>query len=374
VKARCFLVGFVNRNLQEWLRCAQELVRVSPADPTAHNMLGIVYVNLGLYEEAYQSYRRACELGPFGPHTFHVYNQFRALTALGRYEEAARVAESLSGMAADETRLKLLMAKHDWDRAEALANEYVANPASPDRVKWKAGWALASVFIARGELRRAGRALAAMHDRYGEQGQCFVRVFLRRMTGDDVDAMSSLRCSQALTDNALLRGIYASAKRDTTTASECLRELQRQVVSDDVFAEPKLLKGWIAADQEDWEEVIRNLEPATTQGADWAMDRHAVQWLVAEAFEMLGDSARAADYYTRVTNSVSYAGEESCGLPYSFAHHRLVLLYSKMGRVEDARRHWEIFEKTFTNPDPELVPMVEEARRALEEAEEKAAL
>ena len=41
-------------------------------------------------------------------------------------------------------------------------------------------------------------------------------------------------------------------------------------------------------------------------------------------------------------------------------------------RVEDARRHWEIFEKTFTNPDPELVPMVEEARRALEEAEANA--
>jgi hypothetical protein len=31
-------------------------------------------------------------------------------------------------------------------------------------------------------------------------------------------------------------------------------------------------------------------------------------------------------------------------------------------------------EKTFTNPDPELVPMVEEARRALVEAEAKAAL
>jgi hypothetical protein len=29
-----------------------------------------------------------------------------------------------------------------------------------------------------------------------------------------------------------------------------------------------------------------------------------------------------------------------------------------VGRVDDARRHWEIFEKTFTNPDPELVPMV----------------
>ena len=55
------------------------------------------------------------------------------------------------------------------------------------------------------------------------------------------------------------------------------------------------------------------------------------------------------------------------------AHHRLVMLYSKMGRVEAARRHWENFEKTFTNPDPELVPMIDEARQALEEAEAKAA-
>jgi hypothetical protein len=33
----------------------------------------------------------------------------------------------------------------------------------------------------------------------------------------------------------------------------------------------------------------------------------------------------------------------------------------------------KIFEETFTNPNPELVPMVEEARRALAEAEKKAA-
>jgi hypothetical protein len=61
------------------------------------------------------------------------------------------------------------------------------------------------------------------------------------------------------------------------------------------------------------------------------------------------------------------------GIPFPFAHHRLVLLYSKLGRVEDARRHWEIFETTFTDPDPELVPMLDEARKALEEAEAKAA-
>ncbi len=66
-------------------------------------------------------------------------------------------------------------------------------------------------------------------------------------------------------------------------------------------------------------------------------------------------------------------GPEFCvrGLFSSFAHHRLVLLYARMGRLEDARRHWKIFEDIFTNPDPELRPMVEEARQALVQVESK---
>ena len=110
-----------------------------------------------------------------------------------------------------------------------------------------------------------------------------------------------------------------------------------------------------------------------SSGISWVVDRHFIQWVVGRAFENLGKLDEAARYYELAASTVSYNTEERGGLPYSFAHHRLVLLYSKLGRVEDARRHWEIFEKTFTNPDPELVPMVEEARQALEEAEAKAA-
>ena len=54
---------------------------------------------------------------------------------------------------------------------------------------------------------------------------------------------------------------------------------------------------------------------------------------------------------------------QSCQeISYSFAHQRLVVLYARMGRVEDAERHWEIFNETFTNPDPDLVHLVDEAR------------
>ena len=106
----------------------------------------------------------------------------------------------------------------------------------------------------------------------------------------------------------------------------------------------------------------------------WLSSTMPIRWLVAEAHERLGRLDRAAATFKLVLSPIRmYNSEDLLGFSSPFAHHRFVLLCSKMGRVADARRHWEIFEKTFTNPDPELVPMVEEARRALEEAEAKAA-
>ena len=57
------------------------------------------------------------------------------------------------------------------------------------------------------------------------------------------------------------------------------------------------------------------------------------------------------------------------GIALPFAHRRLVLLYARMGRLEDARRHWQIFTATVRTPDPELEPLIAEARAALMSAE-----
>jgi hypothetical protein len=59
------------------------------------------------------------------------------------------------------------------------------------------------------------------------------------------------------------------------------------------------------------------------------------------------------------------------GLTHSFAHQRLVVLYARMGRPADARRHWRVFSETFTTPDPEMVHLVDEARAALASAERR---
>ncbi len=42
-----------------------------------------------------------------------------------------------------------------------------------------------------------------------------------------------------------------------------------------------------------------------------------------------------------------------------------------MGRLEDAQQHYQIFTETFTNPDPEVAYLLDEARDALREAERR---
>src|SRR5262245_53549119 len=57
------------------------------------------------------------------------------------------------------------------------------------------------------------------------------------------------------------------------------------------------------------------------------------------------------------------------GFHFSFAHQRLVLLYARMGQLDRASRHWGAFRKAFDDPDPELRPLLDEARAALAAAE-----
>ena len=94
-----------------------------------------------------------------------------------------------------------------------------------------------------------------------------------------------------------------------------------------------------------------------------------MRWLIAEGFERFGHPDSAAVYYEQTLNPYGLGNHFARGIVSSFAHQRLVLLYTRMGRLEDARRHYDIFRETFTRPDPDLVHLREEARAALASAE-----
>src|SRR5262249_52398263 len=85
------------------------------------------------------------------------------------------------------------------------------------------------------------------------------------------------------------------------------------------------------------------------------------------AFERIGWPDSAASYLERVTSDpVPYFSEAQLrGVIIPFAHRRLVLLYARVGRLDDARRHWRIVSETFRTPDPEIRPLIDAARAAL---------
>ena len=172
--------------------------------------------------------------------------------------------------------------------------------------------------------------------------------------------------------------IRAAFSSDTTTAQTYLDELRRLPVASTGFlgSGPDVVEARILAARGAWDSVIATLTPMQA----WRVPHiqvvgtqtlgSVVLYALAEAHEQLGQLDSATAYLEKLADPVqlNLRGETLNRVPYSFAHQRLVVLYARMGRVRDAERHWEIFERTFTNPDPELAHLVDEAREALEAA------
>ena len=173
------------------------------------------------------------------------------------------------------------------------------------------------------------------------------------------------------------RGLWSAAAGDTISSRRLLATVRTRSAADlarQGFG-PVLLAGWIAARTGRWQEVVRDLGPAALQGDATGyvliQSPPMMRWLVAEAYERLGRPDSAAAYFERAIASPPVGGSTipDSRMAFSFGHRRLVLLYARMGRPQEARRHWEIFSSTFTRPDPEMLPLVEEARTALASAE-----
>ena len=99
-----------------------------------------------------------------------------------------------------------------------------------------------------------------------------------------------------------------------------------------------------------------------------------VRWLVAEAYERMGRPDSAAVYFERAIAApaadwLSLENVPNGRLAVSFGHRRLALLYARMGRLEEARRHLELFAAAFTRPDPGMAPLIAEVRAAIAGAE-----
>jgi tetratricopeptide (TPR) repeat protein len=359
--------------------------RLLPELAWIHNNRGALLGSLGRREEALASLRRAEQVSPVGPSQMVLLNEFIYLLTPGSLDEARGVARRLKGGLAAVAPAQLAVAAGDWAAAESLGRALQSDPhaAANDRIGISP---LAVALAARGSVRAAEQALqqdqqAAGKERRGvelehaKRGRLVLDLVSGRMKGIPGDVASS----DTTTLSLVTQGLWEAAAGDTARARKLLARIRRRSVIEQKLqgSNPMLIEAWIAARAGSWEEVV-GLGPAARQGDDLGSvlspsNRVLKRWLVAEAYERLGRPDSAAAYFELAMSPIGDVGAlRDARIAYSYAHQRLVLLYARMLRPEEARRHWEIFSATFTRPDPEMAPLVEETRAALASAERTA--
>ena len=377
------VVAGLKGDLPGALASGERRIQLDPLSPFAHSTHGVYLAQAGRLAEALESYRTAEKLSPFGPSQLELGNQFFALLILGRIDEARWLAPRLTASRYQASPLQLAMAAGDWEAAESLATVLRSSATHPD-VRRIAGQHLAVVQAARGQVQASERTLrqgqseaeAAEERRWTNRfrwGRLQLALVTQGVAADPGDAGRWDSTTAAL----VTRGLWSAAAGDTISARRLLAVVRTRSAADlarQGFG-PAMLAGWIAARTGRWQEVVRDLGPTALDGDATGyvliQSPPMLRWLVAEAYERLDRPDSAAAYFERAIASPPVGGSNlnDSRMAFSFGHRRLVLLYARMGRLPEARRHWEVFSSTFTRPDAEMLPLVEEARAALASAE-----
>ncbi len=363
------MVAYYRGDMEAAFEAIDQALRHDPAYHYAHNSRGVFLGRMGRREEALSAIRRAAELLPFGAGQAVLRNQLVLLLELGRVAEARELARHCKGRYAQIALGDIAVAAGDWAAAESLGRAVERDPEAPADERARATSWVAVAQAASGSVSAAAQSLG----RRQKRTRLLLEVVSGRLNGVPEDVASSETTAVAL----VTQGLWEAAAGDTARARRLLARVRTRSALEQnrLGSDPILIEAWIATRARRFGETVRILGPAARQGDDLGFvligtNRALKRWLVAEAYEKLGRPDSAAVYFELAMSPIgNLAATSHARIAYSYAHRRLVLLYARMGRPEEARRHWQIFSATFTRPDPEMLPLIEEARSALAVAE-----
>jgi len=307
---------------------------------------------------------------------------------LGRMDEARALASRLKGNLAYLAPMVIAAASGRWASAESLAIVLRSAPDADDDLRREASTILAAAQATRGQLRAADQTLRSAQSvaetthqptraNWTRWDRLRLALFSRGVAADPESPGSW----DSTTAGLVVRGAWAAAAGDSVLTRRLLATIRKRSEADIArqgFIGPEVIEAWLVARAGRWHEVLRLLGPAALKGEATrftpTQSAPLLRWLVAEAYDQLGRPDSAAAYFERAIAPPPEGGTDfaQIRMAFSFAHRRLALLYARMGRLDEARRHWETFSATFTRPDPEMAPLVEEARVALASAERMA--
>jgi tetratricopeptide (TPR) repeat protein len=350
----------------------------APNSAVGHNNRGNAVLALGRYEEALASFERAANAHPFGRRhaTIQVANEAATLLALGRVADAERAARDLTGPWAVYIRLMRAAAIDDWQEADSLGTAAATAPSSPGSLRTQATAVAASGRASRGAVRSADEMLAQ-----GAVGASpdvarwlyRARLLLALASGRDPPPFPDALADDTSAAGAITAGLSAALLNDTATARRHLERVRSASLSDRrrLGSAPLLIDAWLHARSGNWRRAAELIGATAVRGEHDAavLDRVgslSLRWLAAEAYARSGRLDSATAVLELAIKPERMPGNEFAqrGLVVTFAHRRLAQWYAAAGRREDATRHWRAFLNALTEPDPELLPLRNEARLA----------
>ena len=342
----------------------------------ALNNKALALARLGRAEEALALTRQAAEAQPVGPSSLNLSNIADQLIGMRRTREAREVLADLRGPLGTLNLMEVCMVERSWRSADSLASLLEAVPGP--LLQSIATAARSSIQAERGEL---GAALLSLERVVGEaarrgDGRIAANLWMelqvpsRRIGHQVLPPPKELRGS---TWGVMTEAVQAAEADDSSGARRALagwpsggREIDRTVVSDYVEATIDFQAGR-------WRQAVERLDGfaragvRTLPGHASALRQNA-RWMMADAYLRLG---RPDSAVSRLEMILAPVGGEaphhiSIGFWEPFVRCRLVRQYVAAGRVDDARRHWEILSATCTNPDPPVAALIADARAALQ--------
>jgi tetratricopeptide (TPR) repeat protein len=357
------------RALQVW----DAVIRENPASAEAYHDRGLVLRQLARFDEAAESMKRAAQLSPLGPQSVYLDDFAITLADIGRVQEARAFASRLDGALRRDAEIHIALASSEWSRADSLAIVQEDDPANEPNDRYYSAMTDASCSAVRGRIAAARTAISRGEAyRPGDIGMDLRLELLRLVTGQKLAARHAKKLAPDSTaGDSLSSGLRQLWNGDTAAARLELRALRARPNHEGttLLNGIVVLDGWISAGAQQWTDVVNTLGSLAWRGNYTAPSTGltASRWLVADAYEHLNRPDSAAGYFELLVRPVRMHPNEQLtrGLVYSFAQRRLALLYTRMRLPALAREHWLAFLGSFTNPDPDFVSLVEEARVAV---------
>jgi tetratricopeptide (TPR) repeat protein/predicted Ser/Thr protein kinase len=329
---------------------------------------------LGRYEESLDMLQQEADSRPFGPNELLRWNMMESSMILGRYKQARELIRQFGvPTLLPYSELILASAQSEWPRADSIAQLGIFNPVRKSKY-------LAARDASRGSMRRLGRRYVEMRDetfQLDNYHTCFWLLMLERMTGSKNICGPCPMCEDETIVGLIIRAFKLANRGDIDSIPPVLEAIRANPARKlrKYFVPITLVELGAAQEKGDMKSLAALVESLTESFhySDFAYEL-PVRWMIADAYEHLGYFDEAAERFEYVLDPKRLMGSRDYLVRPSYcayAHRRLALLYARLGNAEKARDHLDAFEAMFTHPDPELEGMLDGARNAVHEVEER---